>query len=138
MAERITFTEELTDLAHMNLLEGFSPREAYIEEMAALLESDPSKYMFVGAEGASYSGKLLELKAKLPECFLEFGIAEQNAVGAASGLALCGKTVFLNGFGPFLAPHLEGRQEPQASSLFRTPTAGSLQSWDRRVRNRLV
>ena len=103
MAERITFTEELTDLAHMNLLEGFSPREAYIEEMAALLESDPSKYMFVGAEGASYSGKLLELKAKLPECFLEFGIAEQNAVGAASGLALCGKTVFLNGFGPFLA-----------------------------------
>ena len=30
-------------------------------------------------------------------------------------------------------PHLEGRQEPQTSSLFRTPTAGSLQSWDRRV-----
>ena len=28
-------------------------------------------------------------------------------------------------------PHLEGRQEPQASSPFRTPTAGSLQSWDR-------
>ena len=28
----------------------------------------------------------------------------------------------------------EGRQEPQTSSLFRTPTAGSLQSWDRRVR----
>ena len=29
-------------------------------------------------------------------------------------------------------------QEPQASSPFRTPTAGSLQSWDRRVRPRLV
>ena len=28
-------------------------------------------------------------------------------------------------------------QEPQASSPFRTPTAGSLQSWDKRVRNRL-
>ena len=27
---------------------------------------------------------------------------------------------------------------PQASSAFRTPTAGSLQSWDRRVRPRLV
>ena len=25
--------------------------------------------------------------------------------------------------------HLEGRQAPQASSAFRTPTAGSLQSW---------
>ena len=35
-------------------------------------------------------------------------------------------------------PHLEGRQEPQASSPFRTPTAGSLQSWDRRVRPSLV
>ena len=35
-------------------------------------------------------------------------------------------------------PHLEGRQEPEASSPFRTPTAGSLQSWDRRVRPRLV
>ena len=35
-------------------------------------------------------------------------------------------------------PHLEGRQEPQASSPFRTLTAGSLQSWDRRVRPRLV
>ena len=34
--------------------------------------------------------------------------------------------------------HVEGRQEPQASSPFRTPTAGSLQSWDRRVRPRLV
>ena len=28
-------------------------------------------------------------------------------------------------------PHLEWRQEPQASSPFLTPTAGSLQSWDR-------
>ena len=28
-------------------------------------------------------------------------------------------------------PHLEGRQEPQASSAFRTPTAGSLQSWEK-------
>ena len=42
--------------------------------------------------------------------------------------------VWSNGRGP----HLEGRQEPEASSPFRTPTAGSLQSWDRRVRPRLV
>ena len=31
-------------------------------------------------------------------------------------------------------PHLDWRQEPQASSPFLTPTAGSLQGWDRRVR----
>ena len=29
--------------------------------------------------------------------------------------------------------HLEGRQEPQASSPILTPTARSLQCWDRRV-----
>ena len=33
--------------------------------------------------------------------------------------------VWRNGRGP----HLEGRQAPQASSAFRTPTAGSLRSW---------
>ena len=47
-----------------------------------------------------------------------------------SGLHL----VCCNGRGP----HLEGRQEPQASSRFRTPTARSLQCWDRRVMPRLV
>ena len=35
-------------------------------------------------------------------------------------------------------PHLEWRQEPQGSSPFLTPIAGSLQSWDRRVRPRLL
>ena len=33
----------------------------------------------------------------------------------------------------FRGPHLDWRQEPQASSPFLTPTAGSLQGWDRRV-----
>ena len=35
-------------------------------------------------------------------------------------------------------PYLELRQEPQGSSPFLTLIAGSLQSWDRRVRPRLV
>ena len=33
-------------------------------------------------------------------------------------------------------PHLQVRQEPQGSSPFQTPIAGSLQTWDRRVRPR--
>ena len=32
-------------------------------------------------------------------------------------------------FCALIVHHLEGRQAPQASSPFRTPTAGSLQSW---------
>ena len=35
-------------------------------------------------------------------------------------------------------PHLELRLEPQGSSPFLTPIAGSIQSWDSRVRPRLV
>ena len=62
------------------------------------------------------------------------GASERRGIlwiwGGPSGL----RWVWRNGRGP----HLEGRQEPQASSPFRTPTAGSLQSWDRRVRPRLV
>ena len=42
--------------------------------------------------------------------------------------------VWCNGRGP----HLQLRQEPQGSSPFQTPIAGSLQSWDRRGRPRLV
>ena len=42
------------------------------------------------------------------------------------------------GLGSGRGPHVEVRQEAQASSPFRTPTAGSLQSWYRRVRPRLV
>ena len=42
--------------------------------------------------------------------------------------------VWCNGRGP----HLELRQEPQVSSPFLTRMAESLQSWDRRVRPRLV
>ena len=34
-------------------------------------------------------------------------------------------------------PHLEWSQEAQSSSQFLTPIAGSLQSWDRRLRPRL-
>ena len=40
--------------------------------------------------------------------------------------------VWCNGTGP----HLELRQEPHGSSSFLTPIAGSLQSWDGRVRPR--
>ena len=42
--------------------------------------------------------------------------------------------VWCNGRGP----HLEMRWEPQGSSPFLTSIAGSLQSWNRRVRPRLV
>src|SRR5262245_42908955 len=40
------------------------------------------------------SGKLGPFGAKLPDQIIELGIAEQNLVGIAAGLASAGKTVF--------------------------------------------
>ena len=43
----------------------------------------------------------LAFREELPERFLDFGIAEASAVGAAAGLGLAGKRPFLNTFGVF-------------------------------------
>ena len=61
--------------------------------------------------------------------------------GASEKSRYCGFGRGLSGLHCFWCngrgPHLEWSQEPQGSSPFRTPIAGSLQSWDRRVRPRL-
>ena len=61
--------------------------------------------------------------------------------GASEKSGYCGFGRGLSGLHCFWCngrgPHLEWSQEPQGSSPFRTPIAGSLQSWDRRVRPRL-
>jgi len=100
MTERITFTEELIP-GHLTIL-SFSAREMYIEKMGELFEKHDD-YCFVSAETTSHSGKMLEVRGKAPERFLEVGVAEANQVGVAAGLALAGKTVFMQGFGPFFA-----------------------------------
>ena len=40
------------------------------------------------------SGKLVPFGKKFPDQMVEVGIAEQNLVGVAAGLASCGKKVF--------------------------------------------
>ena len=47
------------------------------------------------------STKTLEFYKACPEGFIEVGIAEQNMIGIASGLAAEGKTVFASTFGVF-------------------------------------
>ena len=60
-------------------------------------------------------------------------LRSQGYYGAGRGLSGL-HWVCCNGRGP----NLEIRKEPQGSSPFWTQIAGSLQSWDRRVRPRLV
>jgi len=47
------------------------------------------------------STKTVEFKKVAPERFIEVGIAEQNMIGVASGLAASGKTVFASTFAVF-------------------------------------
>jgi transketolase len=100
MSKRITFTEEL-ELDHLTLF-SMSAREIYVEAMAEIANEDPN-VMFVSAESIMSIGALHEFKQKNPERLIEVGVAEANQVGIAAGLALSGKTVFIQGFGPFFA-----------------------------------
>ena len=53
------------------------------------------------ADLARYSG-LIRTTQKYPEIFYNFGIAEQNMMGAAAGMALCGHEVFVTTYAPFV------------------------------------
>ena len=100
MADRIVFSGEL-DLKHMNFVTALSARDLYVDALVERAEVDEN-IIITGAD-VSTGGKLGEFKKKYPERFIEVGIAEANQVGISAGLALEGKTVYLQGFGPFLA-----------------------------------
>ena len=93
------------------------------------------------------------IKEGLSRCFLGYGskpwVPSTSAGGLRELLSVPLRSQGYPGVGRALSglhwvwcnrrePHLEWRQEPQGSSPFLTLIAGSLQSWDRRVRPRLV
>lgn len=100
MADRIVFEGEL-DLGHMTLIKALSARELYVEEIASIAEQD-DRIVITGADVGA-GGKIGEFKEKYPERFIDTGIAEADQVGVSAGMALNGKIVYLQGFGPFLA-----------------------------------
>ncbi len=95
-----TFEGEL-QLEHLGMLEAASARSLFVEELQDMAETD-NRIVFVAADGG-YAGKEGEFRNKYPERMISVGIAEQNQVGIAAGLAYCGKIPYINGFGPFLA-----------------------------------
>jgi len=48
-----------------------------------------------------HSVKIEEFKKQFPERFFNFGVAEQNMMGAAAGMATCGKIPFVSTFACF-------------------------------------
>jgi len=78
-----------------------SLRKAFTSTMEALAAHNKSLYMIcTDSRGSVTSGDFAE---KYPDRFIEAGIAEQNAVGIAAGLASTGKNVFVAGPACFLS-----------------------------------
>jgi transketolase len=78
-----------------------SCRKAFTKTLLAAARKDPLIYAI--ATDSRGSVTLGEFASELPGQFLELGIAEQNALAAAAGLAAAGRNVFVAGPACFLA-----------------------------------
>ncbi len=77
------------------------PRGVYGQAILAIAEQY-NDLMVMSADLASSSG-LERFRISYPEKFLNAGIAEQNMIGVAAGLAKEGFNVFASSFSPFIA-----------------------------------
>ncbi|MBD3387528.1 MAG: hypothetical protein GF416_00750 [Candidatus Altiarchaeales archaeon] len=74
-------------------------RDAFIDSLIGLAEEDDRIHLITADFGYSVLEKFQE---KFPERFLNVGIAEQNMIGFATGLALMGKNAYVYTQIPFL------------------------------------
>ncbi len=74
-------------------------RVAAISAIHDLMKTDKKIYFLTGDLGFH---TLEEIEADFPERFINIGIAEQNMIGIASGLAMSGKKVYVYSIIPFL------------------------------------
>ncbi|MDR1319643.1 MAG: transketolase, partial [Treponema sp.] len=77
-------------------------REAYGEELMRMAD-EGMDFFFTYTDNVAPSSSAGKFVQKYPERCFNFGIAEPNQVGASAGLALSGKVVFSQVFGPFLS-----------------------------------
>lgn len=76
-----------------------SQRDAFWREVGNQMESDPDIVIVV----ADMSSPVFdEIRRKFPHRFINVGIAEQNAVAVAAGLAMKGKKVFVYAIASFM------------------------------------
>jgi len=74
-------------------------RDAFFDRLYEIASAD-SNLMFLTADMGAF--RLDKLKADLPGQFINVGVAEQNLVSVAAGLALAGKKVFIYAIAPFI------------------------------------
>ena len=78
-------------------------REVFGPTLARLCE-DGLDIVCVDAD-LGYSTSAVKFGAKFPERFFPVGVAEQNMIGVAAGLAACGKVAFASSFAVFSPGH---------------------------------
>ena len=83
----------------MSLPMGRPMREIFGETVAALADEDPRIVMLDGDLGSSTKGDIFQRAH--PERYLQMGIAEQNMLGVAAGLATMGLMPFISTFVSF-------------------------------------
>jgi transketolase len=77
----------------MSLLQAAKPnQQVFADTLLQLAQADPS--ILVVTSDSRGSGRLVEFGQQLPKQIVEIGIAEQNLVGVAAGLASAGRRVF--------------------------------------------
>ena len=74
-------------------------RIAFIKTLTKLAQRDKNIFLVTGDLGFSV---LEEFIARFPNQYLNIGVAEQNMISVAAGLALCGRTVFAYSIIPFI------------------------------------
>ena len=74
-------------------------RDAFFDEVYDIASRDRD-VVFMTADADAFS--LRRYKQDMPEQFINVGVAEQNMVDVAAGLALCGKKVFIYAIIPFV------------------------------------
>lgn len=80
-------------------IEQVPTRNGYGEALLELGEAD--KNVVVLTADLAESTRVLDFADKYPERFVECGVAEQNMMGVAAGLALYGKTPFVSSYAVF-------------------------------------
>lgn len=74
-------------------------RDAFFDEIYRIAASDPN-VVFLTDDMDAFS--LRQFKKDMPNRFINIGVAEQNMINVASGLALTGKKVFAYGIASFV------------------------------------
>ncbi len=80
-------------------IEKIPTRNGFGEGLLYLGEKDENVVALTG--DLSESTRVLDFAKKYPDRFIECGVAEQNMMGVAAGLALAGKTAFVSSYATF-------------------------------------